>query len=211
MMRPAGVKTFDEYAQHISILYIFSEPQSMSCVGLIKSEARRGCKEMCGLEGGWNQETGWTRQNYSVSCPRCSFSHYGRQESSCPLMGRGALHTVTAGSPQPGPMQPWRNWYHMLLLVSHASQHGNYQMFICTVDTDAVVLTECELWLAFRAGFQDQVWHFVLFEWVRTPLQDGSSRDASHKPKCINCRLHGCNAIWSDKMMLLKLQIIDYR
>lgn len=64
MRKPAGAKTFDEYAQQVFIPYISSQLRSVSRVDLVwdtwqewlpernsKSQAWKGCKEMCGLEG----------------------------------------------------------------------------------------------------------------------------------------------------------------
>ena len=117
MMKPAAVKTYDEYAQEVFIPYISSQLRSVSRVDLVwdtykhdslKDISRvkhdKGVRRRMDGNGKGNQETGrtfWgltaTRQNYSVSCPMSSSRRSVRKtrKLSSP-MERGAQHTAIA-------------------------------------------------------------------------------------------------------------------
>ena len=108
-MMPAAAKIFDEYAQHIFIPHITSQPRSVSRIDLVwdtyKDDSLKGTARAkhgkgvrtrvvgkAAVSGNWQTFCGLTatRRNYSVYCPRSSFRRSGRKKRklSSPV-GRG--------------------------------------------------------------------------------------------------------------------------
>ena len=104
------------------------------------------------------------RQNYSISCLRSFLIQaFCREDKEVVLTdGKGVLSAhFLQDVHTPAPCSHEEADSRMLLHVSHATQHGHYQMLIRTIVTDVVALAVfavnrlpagCELWLVMGTG-----------------------------------------------------------
>jgi hypothetical protein len=182
MLKPAGAKTFDEYAQHVVIPYVSSQLRRISRVDVVwdtykndslkgTARAKRGKgirRRVVGnapMPGNWQNflRDGRNKTELFSFLSKVLLLAFREEDKEVVLTdGNGVLSThLLEDLNTLAPCSHEEADTRMLLHVSHASQHGHHQILIRTVDTDVVVLavfvtsqlpSGCELWLAFGTG-----------------------------------------------------------
>ena len=182
MLKPMGVKTFDEYALHVFLPYISSQLSGVSRLDIIwdtyKQDSLKGTARS-------KRGKGVRRHVVGKACLPGNWQSFLRLDSNktelfsflssvllkelCDANKKIVvtdgemirytqilqnMHTLSPCSHEEADTR-------ILLHVSHAAQHGHQQIIIRTVDTDVVVLSVyamnklpsgTELWLAFGTG-----------------------------------------------------------
>ena len=182
MLKPAGAKTFDEYAQQVFIPHILCQLRCVSRVDLVwdtymddslkgTARAKRGKgvrRRVVGkaaMPGNWQnflREDNNKTELFSFLSKALLQASIEEGKEVVVTNGKGVIgKRALLDLPTLAPCSHEEADSFMILHVSHAAQHGHNKINIRTVDTDVVVLAVsamsklpagCELWLSFGTG-----------------------------------------------------------